>query len=237
MNQILKVLTGSRAHGLDTPTSDYDWRFIYVQPTDEMLGLDSADKFKPGGDGGVEGWEIGHFSRMALKCNPSILEALVAPPETSTFYGEELRNLFPKFLSAKYVRDAYRGFALSQKKAVLHRDVEPKRINKFLSHYLRVLWCGKNLLATGELLVNIAGTPIELAAKDAKHGRLDVAEGLHMGEMLEELIETIDTKIPEKPDTVSINAFLTKVRLHHLSYESVGIARDGVIKKLVMGYK
>ena len=36
---ILKVLTGSRAYGLDTPESDYDYHGVYVTPTSELLAI------------------------------------------------------------------------------------------------------------------------------------------------------------------------------------------------------
>mgnify|MGYP001501964861 CR=1 FL=1 len=36
---ILKVLVGSRAHGLSTETSDYDYRGVFVQPTETILSL------------------------------------------------------------------------------------------------------------------------------------------------------------------------------------------------------
>ena len=39
MTTILKTLVGSRAHGLETPESDEDWRSVFVRPTD---GVPSA---------------------------------------------------------------------------------------------------------------------------------------------------------------------------------------------------
>ena len=39
MTTILKALVGSRAHGLNGPDSDWDWRGIYVQPTNEILSM------------------------------------------------------------------------------------------------------------------------------------------------------------------------------------------------------
>jgi len=36
---ILKVLVGSRAHGLANKDSDYDYRAVYVLPTSKILSL------------------------------------------------------------------------------------------------------------------------------------------------------------------------------------------------------
>lgn len=37
MKQLTKVLVGSRLHGLDTPTSDYDYRGIHIQNLQDVL--------------------------------------------------------------------------------------------------------------------------------------------------------------------------------------------------------
>ena len=39
MNKIMTVLVGSKAHGLDNPYSDEDKRFVFVEPTSEVLKL------------------------------------------------------------------------------------------------------------------------------------------------------------------------------------------------------
>lgn len=78
---ILKVLVGSQAHGLASPDSDYDYRGVYVIPTEEILSLN----YKYKGSHWMEGkedqtsYEIGHFLSLAIKCNPTILEVFKAP--------------------------------------------------------------------------------------------------------------------------------------------------------------
>lgn len=48
---ILKALVGSRAHGLHTETSDYDYRGVHVLPTRDILSLG----FKYSGTSWLEG--------------------------------------------------------------------------------------------------------------------------------------------------------------------------------------
>ena len=42
--QILKVLCGSRAYGLNDEDSDYDYHGVYVVPTSRLLVIDSRIK-------------------------------------------------------------------------------------------------------------------------------------------------------------------------------------------------
>ena len=78
---ILKVLVGSRAHGLADENSDYDYRAVYVVPTSKILSIN----YKYVANTWIEGkedntaYEIGHFLKLACNCNPTILEVLKAP--------------------------------------------------------------------------------------------------------------------------------------------------------------
>ncbi len=67
-NIILKVLVGSRAHGLHTEESDYDWRGVFVVPTEEIFKVGAKIKDTNWIEGKEDNttWEIGHFMNMAV---------------------------------------------------------------------------------------------------------------------------------------------------------------------------
>ena len=106
---ILKVLVGSRAYGLADENSDYDYRAVYVLPTSKILSLEYRYK----GNDWIEGdedntaYEIGHFLKLAVNCNPSILEIFKAPVAYAMEDGVKLRELFPYVWNPKGVFDAF----------------------------------------------------------------------------------------------------------------------------------
>src|SRR5258708_8666676 len=110
MITILNVLVGSRAHGLNTDSSDYDYRGVFVTPTSELLKLGK----RPDQTSWIEDkiddtkWEVGKFLFLATKCNPTILEVFKAPTvENANLdqlgWGMELRELFDSVWSSQYV--------------------------------------------------------------------------------------------------------------------------------------
>ncbi len=153
---------------------------------------------------------------LALKCNPSVLEVLATTPSFVNEAGEELRSLFPSFLSARLARAAFSGFAKSQKDRALSREIRPDRINKFMCHYLRMLYCGLNLLQTGQLIVDVRGWYFESTLRDAKSGKLDLAEALEIGRILEEKYDASPNVLPESPDADKIEDFLVRARIQNM---------------------
>lgn len=169
MKFILKVLVGSRAHGLSTETSDFDYRGVFIIPTNEFFTLDGS---KPREIHWVEGadhldkagykqddtaWEVGHFLRLALQCNPNVLEVFTSPiesPADITKEGEHLRQLFPYIWDPKKVYESYMGYAHNQRKKLF--DTSPKEpLAKFATTYLRALIQGEGLLNQKALLCNL----------------------------------------------------------------------------------
>ena len=113
---------GSHAHGLAIETSDYDYRGVFVAPTRDFFSLGG----KPVDTNWIEGekeddtsWEIGHFLKLAIHSNPSILEVFVAPVVESTPEGEQLRALFPYVWSSKKVYNSFLGYSKNQQKKML----------------------------------------------------------------------------------------------------------------------
>jgi len=103
--QILKVLVGSHAHGLATAESDYDYRAVFVQPTEEILGLGHKAQNNQWLEGDIDNtsYEVGHFLFLASKSNPTILEVFHAPRKGTVIdsmdlwdWGNSLVYLFPK---------------------------------------------------------------------------------------------------------------------------------------------
>lgn len=166
---ILKVLVGSRAHGLHHEGSDYDYRGVFVQPT-RTLPLIALDGKHTTTDW-VEGrkveeagsfrddtaWEIAHFLKLAVACNPSILEVFTAPIQQSSEDGDALRELFDSVWEPQLVANAAIGYGENQRtKMLAEKDRKPE---KFAVAYLRTLIQAEWLLRTGVLLSELVRHP------------------------------------------------------------------------------
>src|SRR5687768_1695702 len=79
--QILRCIVGSTAHGLANENSDIDYRGVFVVPTSDLLSIGGVTQQTSWIEGQVDdtSWEIGHFLKMATKCNPTVLEVFLAP--------------------------------------------------------------------------------------------------------------------------------------------------------------
>lgn len=231
MREILKVIVGSQAHGLATPTSDFDYRGVFVVPTRDFfkLGVKKIDNTSwiEGKDDDTS-WEIGHFLNLAVHSNPTILETFLAPAvamdasgkagdRVITSLGLELRSLFPHVWSSQKVMDAFVGYGLNQRKKFF--DDKDKRASKYAVAYLRTLYQGWELLTTGTFTIRIADTEIGDILKNWK--RMSSTEILqnHSGEVIQLCLQW-EKKVKEayknNPDkqvnTDAINEFLLKVR-------------------------
>ena len=213
---ILRVLVGSRAHGLHREDSDYDYREVFIIPTRELVlervtrphikkGWAVVDKY--GDDEG--GHEVGDFLRMCLAGHPNALELLVAPVAAAQYDGLELRKLLPALLSAPAVRKAYLGYADNAFRKARNGEGRNK-----LRTYLRSLYVGQHLLETGELLCDMTKEPGELidALRRADEGGMNVAEALIRGEPWEIAIREGSSVLPDKPDIERIEHYLRTLR-------------------------
>ena len=152
MNLIHKVVVGSRLHGLNNESSDYDYRGIFMHPLMEIL----SPYRKPKNTSWIEGdedntsYELRDFCKFATQGNATILEILWSNMiiETSEL-GKELVANRHKFLDTERIYDAHKGYAHNQYKKM--NLFEPdKRTPKFAVAYLRTLHQCKQLLETGD---------------------------------------------------------------------------------------
>ena len=164
---ILKGLVGSRLYGFATEESDYDYRGVFVAPTEEMLSLrkpkDTLVCHEGGfvaagaGDADVTVYEVEKFIRLAAGANPTILELLFLPDyEILEPEGQLLVRFREAFLSNR-VRETYGGYVHQQvRKLRAHEGdyFESKVRNRYAKHarhIVRLLDQGIQLVETGEL--------------------------------------------------------------------------------------
>lgn len=221
MTQILRVLVGSRAHGLHTADSDFDWRGVFVTPTTEILKLGGTTTQTSWIEGKEDdtSWEIGKFLFMATKCNPTILEAFKAPAQHSddiereyyNQYGKHLQALFPYVWNSKAVMDAFIGYGLNQRKKFLeNKDVRP---HKYAVAYLRTLYMAEQLLLTGDFPLNMANTPIFDTLLRWKNKDYQVGEVIQLTHEWEKRVRSAFERNPDKKTEIEpINNYLLEIR-------------------------
>src|SRR4051812_45488267 len=133
MNVILEGIVGSRAYGLAREGSDVDHLGIFAYRTNEFWVLSQpTETVTHSGPQYTEDrtyHEVGKYLRLALQCNPTILELLWLPDELIVqheFEGSALRVIRRSFLSEQRVRDAYGGYAVQQAERLRRRNLEGK---------------------------------------------------------------------------------------------------------------
>jgi uncharacterized protein len=123
---ILLVRHGSHAYGLNTPTSDEDFKGVCVKPKEAYFGF--TQKFEQHehmgskhGDGVDKViYSLEKFAALAADCNPSIVEVLHVADEdvlVCDAYGEILRKHKDEFIS-KRARWSFAGYAHGQLKRI-----------------------------------------------------------------------------------------------------------------------
>lgn len=112
---IFETITGSQAHGTNTPTSDIDKAFVYILPEDDILGIKYKEQLKIHKD--FMGYEIRRFLELLRKNNPTILELLYSPEDCVLIQHPAFKKLVDirdKFIT-KICADSFYGYAVQQR--------------------------------------------------------------------------------------------------------------------------
>lgn len=219
MTTILKALVGSRAHGLNREDSDWDWRGIYVQPTQEILSLGYSPRSVQWLEGKEDftNYEIGHFLMLATKANPSVLELLVSPVAedlsiNGRHWAKELRLLFPHLYHPQDAFNAFTGYSLNQRKKLL--DDKDGRKWKYALAYIRALYCLIDLLSLGYFSLKVEDAYRLGVLKEIRDGKLSPGDVINLASSLTDEASRILPKAIEnsKKDLLKVNDFLLEVR-------------------------
>ena len=175
MRTIAKVVVGSRLHGLDTPTSDWDYRGIHIHSLSDKISpfqtLKNTSWIE--GDEDNTSYELADFCKQAVHGNATILEVFFSDKiiETSAIHAE-LRENWRKFMDTERFVAASRGYAHNQwNKFYNFEDVGGNgqhRTAKFAVAFLRVMWQCEQFLLTGKFECNLEKADIYPLLKKIK---------------------------------------------------------------------
>lgn len=159
---LTKVVVGSRLHGLETPTSDWDYRGIHISPLKEYLSPFRTQKTTSFIEGDIDNtsYELADFCKMATKGNATYLEVFFSNKiEESSPITDLMRENWFRFIDTRHFINASRGYAHNQwNKFYNFESVGVKnqeRTAKFAVAFLRVMWQCEQFLLTGEFKCNL----------------------------------------------------------------------------------
>ena len=110
---MLECISGSKAYGLDTPTSDTDIKGVFILPKSMFFGLTSIPQISnPSND--IVFYELGRFMELLGQNNPNILELLNTPGSSVIYKHPILERIKPEWILSKLCRNSFGKFAFSQ---------------------------------------------------------------------------------------------------------------------------
>ena len=110
---ILECISGSRAYGLETPSSDTDIKGVFLLPKNEYYGLDYTPQVSnPTND--IVYYEFGRFMELLSLNNPNILELLNTPEKSVLYKHPFLNEINSELILSKLCKNTFGKFALSQ---------------------------------------------------------------------------------------------------------------------------
>ncbi|MHA1437934.1 MAG: nucleotidyltransferase domain-containing protein [Promethearchaeota archaeon] len=217
---LLTALVGSRAHGLAREDSDFDYRRVYIIPTEEILSLNFKYKGADWIEGNIDNtaYELGHFLQLAVKSNPTILEVFMAPIVQLNTDGQLLLDLFPYIWDVQNAYDAFVGYGHNQRKKMLEN--KDNKSDKFAIAYIRTLFNLIILLKTGRFSMEIKDPVLKEFLLKIKEGKVSYGEIIDRAEFYKsiatkELENCTHTNNPKK-----INNFLIKMRKKYMAIKS-----------------
>ncbi|MBT2529506.1 nucleotidyltransferase domain-containing protein [Streptomyces sp. ISL-99] len=210
---VYSCVMGSRAFGLATDGSDTDRRGVFVAPTPLYWRFEKPPTHVEGPADEQFSWELERFCELGLRANPNILECLHSPlVEHVDATGRELLALRDAFLSRR-AHQTFARYAAGQRKK-LEADVRQHGAPrwKHAMHLLRLLGSCRDLLRTGELVIDVGEDRERLLA--VKRGEVTWPEVERRMEVLAAEAEAAEPKspLPAEPNRPRVEDFLHRTR-------------------------
>ncbi|MER7046197.1 nucleotidyltransferase domain-containing protein [Streptomyces jumonjinensis] len=210
---VYSCVMGSRAFGLATDESDTDRRGVFLAPTPLFWRFGKPPTHLDGPADEQFSWELERFCDLALRANPSVLECLHSPlVERVDATGRELLSLRGAFVSQEVHRTFVR-YAMGQRRkleATVRERGTPRW--KHAMHLLRLLLTCRDLLRTGELVLDVGEERARLLAVKRGEASWREVESWMARLGAETDRAAARTPLPAEPDRARVEDFLVRVR-------------------------
>ena len=133
---ILECISGSKAYGLDTPSSDTDIKGVFILPKKDYYGLDYIEQIN-NETNDVVFYELGRFMELLACNNPNILEMLFAPMSSIIYKHPLMESIEPNKIISKLCKNTFGKFAYSQIKKA--KGLNKKIVNPIINDRKSVL--------------------------------------------------------------------------------------------------
>jgi uncharacterized protein YaaR (DUF327 family) len=110
---IYKCIVGSKAYGLDTPSSDTDIKGVYILPKEQFYSLEYVGQVN-NETNDIAYYELKKFIELLAKNNPNILEMLDVDPELVICKDPIFDKITSELFLSKLCKDTFAGYASTQ---------------------------------------------------------------------------------------------------------------------------
>lgn len=110
---ILECISGSKAYGLDTSTSDTDIKGVFLLPKEDFFSLKYTPQIN-NETNDIVFYEFGRFMELLSVNNPNILELLNTPESAIIYRHPFLEEIKSENILSKLCGNTFGKFALSQ---------------------------------------------------------------------------------------------------------------------------
>lgn len=219
-NLCLLGLTGSRGLGINKPSSDYDFYGIFIEPKENFLGLYTPKETISLGSSEdncaeITLYEIGHFFKLALKCNPTIINLLfLSEYNFINHIGRKIVENRDMFLSSNAIDANFGGFIVNKIKQLKRTEIVEENLEKIKKDIFYCFWTidmAISLLESGMIDIPIKNPEkyLDIVNMEDKDKWIKKFE-YEYGRLL-----SVHSIIPTKAKENKVNNLLLEIRMEH----------------------
>ena len=135
-NMILECVAGSHLYGLNTPSSDFDKRGIYLEDVRDVLNINGRQNGEISDDKqDIKYYSLGKFVKLASECNPNIIELLWVPKKAILYKSplyDELVSHRDWFMSKRALY-TFKGYAYAQIQRAKGLNKKGNSVSKYVN--------------------------------------------------------------------------------------------------------